>query len=204
MITEKRIWRFCLLAVSALLTGLTVVFPKIGFLEWISLIPVGIFLLSYASKPTVRLRALYGWGLFFFYGYYLVTFHWFVNLYPLDFIDGMTHGAALTVVLVAWLVLCSCLPHGCSARVRQPDFRFCDRFWRRGFGRSTNGRRPSAGGAFRGDGCRSDRRRHSSGCRLPRGLARIVLRFYWWRSISACRTRYARTLAERGRRGFPF
>ncbi|MBQ9782981.1 MAG: apolipoprotein N-acyltransferase [Clostridia bacterium] len=105
ILTEKRYWRFLLLAVGALLTGLTVVFPTVGFLEWISLIPVGVFLLSYAPDPTVRLRTLYGWGLFFFYGYYLVTFHWFVNLYPLDFIDGMTKGAAIAVVLVAWLGL---------------------------------------------------------------------------------------------------
>ena len=41
ILTEKRYWRFLLLAVGALLTGLTVVFPTVGFLEWISLIPVG-------------------------------------------------------------------------------------------------------------------------------------------------------------------
>lgn len=97
--------RFLLLLCSALLTGLTLVFPSVGFLEWITLIPLCLFLLEYAADRTVRLRALYGYGLFFFWSFYLVVFHWFVNLYPLDFIDGMTRGGALAVVLVAWLGL---------------------------------------------------------------------------------------------------
>lgn len=101
-LTQSKPRRFLCLLVSALFTGLTLVFPKLGFLEWISLIPVGIFLLSYASKPEVRLRHFYGYGLVFFWSFYLVVFHWFINLYPLDFIDGMTKGGALAVVLVSW------------------------------------------------------------------------------------------------------
>ena len=97
--------RFLLLLASALLTGLTLVVPVLGFLEWVTLIPLGLFLLSYAADPSVRLRALYGYGLCFFWCFYIVVFHWFVNLYPLDFIDGMTKGGALAVVLVAWLGL---------------------------------------------------------------------------------------------------
>ncbi len=102
---QKRYFRFCLLLASAVLTGLTLIFPKAGFLEWLTLIPAGIFLLSYASDEKVRLRHLYCYGFFFFMCYYLVTFHWFVNLYPLDFIDGMTRGAALAVVLAGWIGL---------------------------------------------------------------------------------------------------
>ena len=102
---EKKWVRFLLLSVSAVLTGLTLTFPALGFLEWLTLIPLGLFLLDYAMRSQVRLRALYGYGLFFFYCYYLVVFHWFVNLYPLDFIEGMTHGAALAVVLVSWFGL---------------------------------------------------------------------------------------------------
>jgi len=94
-----------LLAVSAFLTGLTVVFPVLGFLEWLTLVPACLFLFRFASDEGARLRALYGWGCLFFYCYYLTTFHWFLNLYPLDFVDGMTKGGALAVVLVAWLGL---------------------------------------------------------------------------------------------------
>ncbi len=96
---------FALLAVSAFLTGLTLVFPVLGFLEWLTLVPACLFLFRFASDEEIRLRTLYAWGCAFFYCYYLTVFHWFLNLYPLDFVDGMTKGGALAVVLVAWLGL---------------------------------------------------------------------------------------------------
>ena len=106
LLEMKEKWlRFGLLAISAGLTGLTLVFPAVGFLQWLTLIPACLFLFRFASDETVRLRTLYGYGCFFFYGYYLTVFHWFLNLYPLDFVDGMTKGAAVAVVLVAWLGL---------------------------------------------------------------------------------------------------
>ncbi len=98
VITNKRLSRYLLLSAAALLTGLTLTIPVLGPLEWVSMIPVGLFLLEMATDRGVRLRRLYAWGLFFFFCYYLVTFHWFANLYPLDFIDGMTEGGALAVV----------------------------------------------------------------------------------------------------------
>lgn len=104
-LTDKKSYRFLLLASGGLLTGLTLICPILGPLEWLSLIPVGLFLLTLAADPALRLRKLYGYGVFFFMSFYLVNFHWFVNLYPLDFIDGMTKGAALAVVLVAWIGL---------------------------------------------------------------------------------------------------
>lgn len=102
---RTRMGRWGLLLISAVLTGLTLVMPAIGFLEWITLIPFGIFLLEYASDSSVRLRHLYGYGLGFWWCFYLVVFHWFVNLYPLDFIEGMTKGGALAVVVAAWFGL---------------------------------------------------------------------------------------------------
>lgn len=97
--------RWLLLTLSAVLTGLTLVFHSIGLLEWITLIPAGMFLLWYATEDGIGLRAAYGYGLVFFWCFYLVVFHWFINLYPLDFIEGMTKGGAVAVVLVAWLGL---------------------------------------------------------------------------------------------------
>ena len=95
-------WRTLLLFLSAALSGITLIFPKIGFIEWITLIPAAIVLLCRAPQREIRLRSLYRDGFIFFYTFYLVCFHWFTYLYPLDFIDGMTKGSALLVVILAW------------------------------------------------------------------------------------------------------
>jgi len=97
--------RLLLLALGGIFTGLTLVFPEIGFIEWITLIPVAAVVLVRASDAKIRLRSLYLDGLVFFYSFFLTCFHWFVYLYPLDFVDGMTKGGALTVILVGWLGL---------------------------------------------------------------------------------------------------
>ena len=98
MVVEKTN-KHLLLAVSGVLTGLTLVLPKIGFIEWLTLVPVGLFLLCQADEPPARRRTTYGYGFFFFMCYYMVVFHWFIFLYPLDFIDGMTPLSALAVVM---------------------------------------------------------------------------------------------------------
>ncbi len=97
--------RMGLLALGALITGITLVFPQIGLLEWVGLVPAAIALIKICEDDRVRRRGLYGYGFFFFMCFYLVNYHWFVNLYPLDFIDGMTKPAALCVVLAGWVGL---------------------------------------------------------------------------------------------------
>ncbi len=104
-ITDKRYKRFLLLFIGAVFTGLTLVIPQIGFMEYFTLIPFGVFLLSEADKNRYRLRSMYGYGFFFFFCFYAVTFHWFINMYPLDFVDGMTKPAAVAVVLAGCLGL---------------------------------------------------------------------------------------------------
>lgn len=96
--TRKK--RFSVLFFGALLTGLTLVFPKIGFIEWITLAPACMFLLDECERQTLRTRQLYGYGFFFFMCYYVVVFHWFINLYPLEFIDGMSPIAAGFIVFL--------------------------------------------------------------------------------------------------------
>lgn len=95
----KRYVRFLLLAVGAMLTALTLVAPGIGIIEWVSLIPSAIALIAIAKDKRVRGRGLYGYGFFFFFCFYLINYHWFVNLYPLDFVHGMTKPAAVCVVI---------------------------------------------------------------------------------------------------------
>ena len=88
-----------LLLLGAFLTGLTLVCPKLGFLEWISLSLVAYFLFLNCEK--LRYRCLFNYGFFFFFCFYLVSYHWFIYLYPLDFVEGMTPVSALVVVVAA-------------------------------------------------------------------------------------------------------
>ena len=101
----RRALRFSLLAIGAMLTGLTLVLPAIGIIEWIGLVPAAIALIMICRDDKVRRRGLYGYGFFFFMCFYLVNYHWFINLYPLDFVDGMTKPAAVAVIIAGWFGL---------------------------------------------------------------------------------------------------
>lgn len=101
----KRGIRFLVLLLSGLLTGLTVAFPTVGFLEWITIAPALVILLRRGSDKAVKLKSLYLDGLVFFYGYYLVCWHFFLSMYPLDFIDGVNKGTAAAVVAISWFGL---------------------------------------------------------------------------------------------------
>lgn len=93
--------RLLLLAVSGALMALPIVFPTVGFLGWIGLVPGAAVLLTAARDPSVRLRRMYGYGFLYFLPFYAVGFHWFIAMYPLSFIDGMSKPEALAVVFVA-------------------------------------------------------------------------------------------------------
>ena len=91
---------YAVAVLGGLLLGFTVIFPQIGLLEWIVLVPAAAVLLSYAADPAVRLRRIYAVGLTFFLSYLIVTFHWFFYMYPLDY-AGMTRTASAVVVTAA-------------------------------------------------------------------------------------------------------
>ena len=62
-----RSYRFLLLAAGAFVTGITLVFPQVGILEWIGLIPAIIALINISKDEKIRKRGLYGYGFFFFF-----------------------------------------------------------------------------------------------------------------------------------------
>ena len=95
--------RLGFLALGGVLTGLALVLADIGFLSFLTLIPSALVLLSISQKE--KLRALFGYGFFFFMSFYLVVYHWFLTLYPLDFITSVTKGEALLIVLAGWIGL---------------------------------------------------------------------------------------------------
>ncbi len=130
--TVNKKYRYLMLALSGVLTGLTLVVTQIGLIEWITMIPMCIVLLVRATDRSVKLRSLYFDGFVFFYTYYIVCYHWFAYLYPLEFIEGMTKGAALAVVVLAWfgLSLLQALMGGCVFVLAGVIFRcrFCQKF----------------------------------------------------------------------------
>ena len=105
ILTDKRWKRYLLILLSSVLTVLTLIFPKLGFLEWLSLVPLGIFLLDVADSDKIRLRGMYGYGMLFFTPFYIALYYWFAYLYPLEFMEGMTTWAAVAVVFAACILL---------------------------------------------------------------------------------------------------
>ena len=94
-------YRVPFLVGSALLTALTLMLPQIGFLEWLTLIPFALVLFSFAEHGTPAKKVF--WYLLLFFGvYFFSLFHFFVTMYPMDFL-GISKGAAVVVVIVAWL-----------------------------------------------------------------------------------------------------
>lgn len=103
-ISEKKWFIYVSLALGGVMTGLTLTFPEIGILGWLSLIPAAYTIMRLVSDRSVRLRTLYGYGLFFFMSFYLVVYHWLLYLYPLTFL-GLDKIVAFFVVLGAWVGL---------------------------------------------------------------------------------------------------
>ncbi|MBQ8208517.1 MAG: apolipoprotein N-acyltransferase [Clostridia bacterium] len=96
---RKRILMF----ICGILASLPIVFPKIGFLQWVLLIPFALLCLSEGdSNGKKHFRQEYTCGFLFFFGYYLVCYSWFLSMYPLS-VTGMPKIAALGIVLLAWV-----------------------------------------------------------------------------------------------------
>ena len=120
------------LAVSGLLTGAFETFPSFPgmLLQWIALVPACLALYALADRahageesggglgsgggggdakpkkrrPLRRFFSLYGYGFVFFMSEYIVIYHWFLSMYPLE-VTGMSRGYALAVVLLGWIGL---------------------------------------------------------------------------------------------------
>ena len=89
-----------LLVLSGVLMALPFIFPVLGFLQWVSLVPAALVLILSAENKEIKLRRLYFRGLLYFWSFYALSFHWFFYMYPLDF-AGLSNGASIAVVMVA-------------------------------------------------------------------------------------------------------
>ncbi len=93
-----------LLLSGAALTALTLIFPQVGILEWLTMIPLFLGVFRLCDRKDMTLKKAYGYGFAAVYFFYFIIYHWFLNLYPLDFV-GMDNASSAVVVAAAWLGL---------------------------------------------------------------------------------------------------
>lgn len=89
-----------ILILSGVLTSLPLIFPSIGFIQWVSVIPAALVLIVSSEDKEVKLRRIYWRGILYFWSFYALSFHWFFCMYPLDFV-GLSNAASIAVILVA-------------------------------------------------------------------------------------------------------
>lgn len=104
LIDKRPILKYIFLAMGAFFTALTLMIPSIGFLEWVSLVPAALVFIITARDSGESYKKMYRYGFVYFMSFGLSIFHWFINLYPLEF-AGMTKIEAAIVVVVAWVGL---------------------------------------------------------------------------------------------------
>ena len=90
-----------LLAAGAILTGLAVCAPEyFGYFQWLTMIPALAAIMRMADNRELKLRSFYAKGLLYFECYFVVCFHWFTYLYPLDF-TGLDNFTSVLVIILA-------------------------------------------------------------------------------------------------------
>ncbi len=92
------------LILGAVLTALTLIFPEVGILEWLTMIPLVLGAMRLCERQDTTLKRAFGYGFLTVYVFYVVIYHWIVNLYPLDFV-GMDEASSAVVVALGWFGL---------------------------------------------------------------------------------------------------
>ena len=101
------------LIIGAVLTGFTLIFVKLGFLQWVTMIPLFVGAYRLCGSSRYSLKKAYGYGFLTIFAYYFVIYHWFLYLYPLDFV-GLDYLSSAVVVVAGWagLSLLQAIPGG--------------------------------------------------------------------------------------------
>lgn len=87
---------YLLLFLCGSVTALPYVCEYLFFLPYFSIVPLFVI--------AKRKKSAYRHGLCFSMGYYLVVYHWFCYLYPMDF-AGISKGGSVGVIALAWVGL---------------------------------------------------------------------------------------------------
>ena len=88
-----------MLIASGLLSAFPLLFPQLGFFQWISMIPMAMVLIWLAKDKKAKLFRAYGMGMIFYVSFYSVTYHFFLYMYPLDF-AGVSNTVSLIIVML--------------------------------------------------------------------------------------------------------
>ena len=96
-------FRAPLLFFTGLFAAAPTSFTALAPLAFVALIPALLLLFPDWMTPALphKPRAYYGLGLCFSMGYFMMTFHWFLSMWPLDFVGGMTRLGAVGVIAAA-------------------------------------------------------------------------------------------------------
>ncbi len=103
MLINKRFFikfRYLIAPICGILMALPLVYSALGILQWISLIPTAIILYFLVDDIQVKGKKIYTFGLSYFFPFYIVVFHWFYYMHPMDF-AGLSGAASLFVVTLA-------------------------------------------------------------------------------------------------------
>ena len=68
------------------------------------MIPALLFFFTVARDERVRYRRMYLYGFCYYFALYMTALHWFLNLYPMDFL-GVTKAEAVALVAICWVGL---------------------------------------------------------------------------------------------------
>ena len=103
MLLNKKLflkYRYLIAPICGILMALPLIYSAMGILQWISLIPTVIILYLLVEDATVKYKKLYLFGLSYFFPFFVVVFHWFYYMHPMDF-AGLSGAASFFVVTLA-------------------------------------------------------------------------------------------------------
>ncbi|MBQ2252299.1 MAG: hypothetical protein II329_04945, partial [Clostridia bacterium] len=102
-ILDKKGYVFLILLASAVLTALTMIFEIMSVFAFVSLAPLVIILIKRCENGK-KVRSSYGIGFVWSFFFYIVIYHWFWYLWPMDFL-GIEKPLALVITLFCWIGL---------------------------------------------------------------------------------------------------
>ncbi|MBP3333803.1 MAG: apolipoprotein N-acyltransferase [Clostridia bacterium] len=104
---EKKAFVLLILALSAVVTALTLIFEIMSVVVFVSIVPLVLVLIKKSEDGEINKKKIfssYGIGFVWSFFFYIVIYHWFWYLWPMDFL-GVEKPLALLITLFCWIGL---------------------------------------------------------------------------------------------------